>query len=231
MNQTMSCAFCLQIGHTIQFCRDSLIGESFKHLICLNINSPDVPTRGLLADYTDALIIAISVQMTRTIPDESRELHIEKIIDAVNIETEYFSQLTGIQRDEYLRWLNDIDSDYDDDSVLELDDSVLNMATIFDRLPDETIQERPAALLLCIETQEELREPADCGICLETKTVFDMDTFQCQHPFCHGCVLQMLVRNTRISCPFCRVHVKTIEVKDTEHFDEIHEPPLYLYLA
>ena len=230
MNQTMSCAFCLETGHTIQFCRDSLIGESFKHLICASVSSSDsLSTRSLLADYTDTLIIAISVQMSRTIPDESRELHIEKIIDAVKIETDYLSQLTGIHRDEYLRWLND--NDTDDDSVLELDDNVLNMATIFDRLPDETIPDRPAALLLCIETQEELREPVDCGICLETKTVFDMDTFQCQHPFCHGCVLQMLVRNTHISCPFCRTHVKTIEVKDTEHFDEIHDPPLYLYLA
>jgi len=230
MNQTMSCTFCLQTGHTIQFCRDSLIGESFKHLIGVSIDCPNFdPIRMLLADYTDALIIAISVQMSRTLPSESRETHIEKIIDAVKIETDYLSQLTGIQRDEYLRWLNDSESD--EDSVLELDDSVLNMATIFDRLPDETIPERPAALLLCIETQEELREPAECGICLETKTVFDMDTFQCQHPFCHGCVLQLLVRNTRISCPFCRTHVKTIEVKDTEHFDEIHDPPLYLYLA
>jgi len=230
MNQTIYCAFCLQTGHTLQFCRDSQIGESFKQLIRISINSPDIDyTRRVLDDYTDTLIRAISVQMTRTLPDESRELHIEKIIDGIKIETDYLSQLSGIYRDEYLRWLNDSESN--DDSVLNLDDNILNMATIFDQLPDETIQERPAALLLCIETQEELREPADCGICLETKTVFDMDTFQCQHPFCHDCVLQMLVRNIHICCPLCRAHVKTIEVKDTEHFDEIHDPPLHLYLA
>lgn len=230
MSQTMSCAFCLQTGHTIQFCRDSLIGESFKHLIGVSIDSTNFgPTRMLLADYTDTLIIAISVQMSRTLPSESRDLHIERIIDAVKIETDYLSQLTGIHRDEYLRWLNDSESD--DDSVIELDDSIMNMATIFDRIQDETVPERPTALLLCIETQEELREPADCDVCFETKTVFDMDTFQCRHPFCHDCVLQLLVRNTHVSCPLCRAPVKTIEVKDTEHFDEIHDPPLYLYLA
>jgi hypothetical protein len=230
MTQTMSCAFCLENGHTIQFCRASLIGDSFKHMIRVSVDSPDFSnTRRLLADYTDTLVCAVSVQLSRALPHESREHHVEKIIEAVNIEINYLRQLTGIHRDEYLRWLND--NDTDDDSVLDLDDSVLNMATIFDRLPDEDEPDRPTALLLCIETQEELREPAECGICLETKTVFDMDTFQCQHPFCHGCVLELLVRNTKISCPFCRIHVKTIEVKDTEHFDEIHEPPLHLYLA
>lgn len=223
----MYCAFCLEDGHTIQFCRDSLIRVSFKRLICVSLH-PFVDTRILLADYTDPLICAISVQMSRALPDESREHHVEKIIEKVNVEINYVRQLTGIHRDEYLRWLT---CNTDDDSIVDMDDNVLNMATIFGRLPDEEDSDRPTALLLCIETQEELREPTECGICLETKTVFDMDTFQCQHPFCHGCVLELLVRNTKISCPFCRTHVKTIEVKDTEHFDEIHQPPIYSYMA
>ena len=239
MNQSMTCAFCLEHGHTIQFCRDSQIGESFKHLIRISINCPDFESaRMVLADYTDTLVSAIGVQMCRTLPQELREQHINKIIDAVKIETEYLSQLDGIQRDEYMEWLypEELNSENEllseNDSVLYIDDDdVLNLATIFDTLPDEEMTYPPAVLLMCIETQEELRAPAECSICLETKTVFDMDTFQCQHPFCHSCVLQMLVRNSNMCCPLCRTQVKTIEVKDTEMYNDIQCPPLHLYMA
>jgi hypothetical protein len=222
MNQSLYCDFCHENGHSIQFCRNPQIANAFRYLIQINISSQDfIEARNILADYTDVLIKTISIQMTRTVPEESREHHIEKIIEAIQLETNYLRQLSGIQRDEYLRWLNPND----------IVDDVLNMATIYERLPDENTSERPIPLLLCIESNEELRESAECGICLETKMVFDMDTFQCQHPVCHTCVLQMLVIYTNMSCPFCRTQVKTIEVKDIEHFDEIHDPPLYLYLA
>jgi hypothetical protein len=222
MNQTLTCDFCHEAGHTIQFCRNPQISNAFRNLIQVSISSPDfLEAQHTLADYTDVLIKTISIQMTRTLPEESREHHIEKIIEAIQVETNYLRQLTGIQRDEYLSWLNP-------NNIVE---DVLNMATIFDRLPDENTSEQPTPLLLCIETQEELRAPVECGICLETKTVFDMDTFQCRHPFCHPCVLQMLVIYTKMSCPLCRIQVKTIEVKDIDHFDDIHNPPLYLYLA
>lgn len=238
MNQSITCAFCLEYGHTIQFCRDYRIIESFKHLIRLSI-SPDFESAIVMAlnDYSDILVSAIGVQMCRTIPEESREHHTNKIIDAVKIEIDYLSQLDGIQYDEYMEWLypeelnseNDLVSD--NDLVMNLDDDVLNLATIFDRLPDEETTYLPTALLMCIETQEELKAPAECSICLETKTVFDMNKFQCQHDFCHCCVLQMLFIYSNMSCPLCREKIKTIEVKDTEMYNDIQCPPLHIYLA
>ena len=284
--QSMSCSFCLGNNHTVQFCRNPQIEESFKYLICISINCTDYENaKTALNDFNDTLVSAIGVKMTRSLPEESREHHTTKIIEAVKIEIEYLSHLSGIQRDEYMDWLckeelmstpeppdhwTDFSSDYsesepqdhwtDFSSVYSESNSInayytgVNLETVFDSLPEEppahpiyTLSDRlvgsdssdttenqqkcsPTPLLLCLETHEELTATTECAICYETKTALEMDTFQCQHPFCHCCVLHLLVTTASMRCPFCRVQVKTIEVKDTEKFNDIEDPPLYLYM-
>jgi hypothetical protein len=186
-----------------------------------------------LDDFTDILVCAIGVQKGRSLPSDTRGCHIEKIIDAVNVETEYLSLLTGIQRDEYMRWLypgeddededeEDSGEDDEDEDEEDYEENVLNLATIFDELLE--VENTPiCVLLVCVETKEELAAPVDCHICFDTKTVFDMDTFQCQHPFCHTCVLQMMARTTKLCCPLCREQVKTVEVKDVDGYNDIQE--------
>jgi Zinc finger, C3HC4 type (RING finger) len=234
MNQQLSCSYCQSSEHTIQFCSDPQIEDAFKYLIGVSMQN----AIQALDDFSDTLVCAIGVQRGRSLPSDTREQHREKVIDAVKVECEYLSQLSGIQRDEYLRWLypnEDEDSDEDEDqdeeseisdeeSVMELDDNVLVVHEV----------DTPCiitALLMCIETPEELAAPAECNICFDTKTVLDMDTFQCQHPFCHDCVLQMMVRSTKLCCPLCRTRVKTIEVKDVDGYNDIQDPPVYLYMA
>ena len=214
MNQspTPTCTFCSQYGHTIQFCSDPQIEDCFKYLIGVSMQTTENALMAL-GDFTDILVCAIGVQRGRSLPSDTRGCHIEKIIDAVNIETEYLSLLTGIQREEYMRWLYPGEDDEDE----EEDEDVLNIATIFDELPE--VENTPICVLLaCLETQEELAAPVECHICFDTKTIFDMDTFQCQHPFCHTCVLQMMVRTTQLCCPLCREQVKTVEVKDVDGY-------------
>lgn len=232
--QTLSCSYCGDNGHTIQFCCDPQIEDAFKYLISASMESLDNSIQAL-DDFSDILVCAIGVQKGRSLPSDTREQHREKVIDAVKVECEYLSQLSGIQRDEYMRWLypGDYDEHQDEDqesvnsdeeSVIELDDNVLVVHEV----------DTPciiAALLMCIETQEELAAPAECNICFDTKTVLDMDTFQCQHPFCHACVLQMMVRNARLCCPLCRTRVKTIEVKDVDGYNDIQDPPVHLYMV
>lgn len=259
MNQLMSCTFCLQNNHTVQFCRNPQIEESFKYLICISINCADYENaKMVLNDFSDTLVSAIGVKMTRSLPEESREHHTTKIIEAVKIEIDYLSQLSGIQRDEYMSWLCKeelISTSQPDDWTIDTyttyysdSDSLdgVNLETVFDSLPEQppahpiytlanssTENEEkcsPTPLLLCLETQEELAATIECAICYETKTAIEMDTFQCQHPFCHCCVLHLLVTTATMRCPFCRVQVKTIEVKDTEKFNDIEDPPLYLYM-
>jgi len=239
MNQQLSCSFCRDDGHTIQFCRDPQIEDAFKYLISASMEeSLDNAIQALDDSFSDKLVCAIGVQKGRSLPSDTREQHREKVIDAVKVECEYLSQLSGIQRDEYMRWLypdEDFESDEDEhqdqesvnsdeESVIELDDNVLV-------LPEVDTPCIIAALLMCIETPEELAAPAECNICFDTKTVLDMDTFQCQHPFCHACVLQMMVRNARLCCPLCRTRVKTIEVKDVDGYNDIQDPPVHLYMV
>ena len=203
--------------------------------------------RRLLEDYDNKLISALAVQKVGMRMRDSRGNQITRLSNRIREEVQYFRALSGIQRNEYLEWLypgEDISDDDDASSWFSDDDEIPEWdATIFDDnifddggptgptipLEKEGTWVTVEPIILCLETCEELAMATECVICYEEKTVFDMDTFQCQHQYCHTCVMKMMDQPKPPNCPFCRAPVQTIEVKDVDNYNDIQTAGLYLF--
>lgn len=75
-------------------------------------------------------------------------------------------------------------------------------------------------LLLCTESADELGQYSECPICFEEDiNILDINTTYCQHSFCHSCIMKHLrIKN---DCPLCRSTVRTLQVRQSEHYDEV----------
>lgn len=238
-NQTRCCSFCQSPGHTIRRCQDPLIEEAWRYMICqVDIQNGLTLRPGdfdrllvILNDYNESIICAVAVKYAHTLVNDTHIHHMNQICYYVNEEAKYFARLDGIQRDEYMRWLYPNEADDDDtdtDSWISTDEIPLLDLSIFDDEDEEEYAvihpiryHKIEPMILCLETIEELATITECNICYDEKRVFDMNTFQCQHSFCNGCVISLLKSVKAPTCPYCRQCVKTIEVKDMEHYESI----------
>ena len=250
MEQQVGCRFCKFIGHSISECMDPIIEDTWKYVISntdLRRNADLIignradndceNARRLLEDYDNKLISALAIQKVGMRMRDSRGEQITGLSNRIREEVQYFRALSGIQRNEYLEWLypgEDISDDAsswfsDDDEIPEWDTTIFDENIFDDGIPLEkegklvTVE----AIILCLETCEELAMTTECVICYEEKTAFDMDIFQCQHPYCHTCVMKMMDQPKPPNCPFCRVPVQTIEVKDVDNYNDIQKIGLY----
>lgn len=238
------CVFCDNIGHNIRNCRDPIIEESWKYVISQvdltkgsNLTPSDLTdARIILNDFNFKLIRILGARYANVRIHSSLDHHINEICNSICMEAEYFSQLDELHRNEYINWLHpnlDLVSDdiwvSDDDTIIGLSDDDddgdgdgdgENDGENDNNHADFTIK-KIEPLLFCLETQQELDLLTECAICYETKKIIDMDNFQCEHPFCHICVMTLLKQLKSPNCPFCRVSVKTIEVKDYEKYYDI----------
>lgn len=246
--QQACCVFCKLIGHSISECMDPIIEDTWKYVISNtdirrnadlmigNASDNDCENaRRILEDYDNKLISALAIQKVGMRMRDTRREHINGISNRIREEVQYFRALSGIQRNEYLEWLYPGEDISDDDaSSWFSDDDELDAlewdATIFD---DDVSLEKEGKwvtvepIILCLETCEELAMTTECVICYEEKTAFDMDTFQCQHTYCHICVMKMMDQSKPPNCPFCRATVLTIEVKDIDNYRDIQTAGLY----
>lgn len=245
--QRVGCMFCKIVGHPISECMDPIIEDTWKYVISntdlqrnadlILGNTADndcANARRILEDYDNKLISVLAVQKVGMLMRDSRANQITGLSNRIREEVQYFRSLSGIQRNEYLEWLypgEDISDDDDASSWFSEDGEMPEFdTTIFD---DDVPCEKEGKwvtiepIILCIETCQELTTATECVICYEEKTVLNMDIFQCQHPYCHTCVMKMMDQPKPPNCPFCREPVQTIEVKDVDNYNDIQKIGLY----
>jgi hypothetical protein len=75
-------------------------------------------------------------------------------------------------------------------------------------------------LYLCMESAEELAVKVECAICYEDHALLNMDTVDCEHMFCHGCLTTQL--KTIKSCALCRHPIRTVQIRDVENYTQSH---------
>jgi hypothetical protein len=86
--------------------------------------------------------------------------------------------------------------------------------------PNEMKESHPIDFThVCIETEEELAAEVECAICYENRIIRNMDTLNCSHMFCHGCVRRQL--ETLQSCALCRVPITSITIRDNANYIDI----------
>lgn len=218
--------------------KPDLVDSDFEHV------------HSMLNEYSYELLCAMSIQKSSSIGiivnslEATREYHISTIIECIKREMMIFSQLNRNEQNDYIRLLYR-------DELMEIDESIDIMELLYNhssqtnppdsdtitataddeidiaiQLEREFVTEknlRPEPLLLCLETETELQSLVECAICYDETARLNMDTFQCQHSFCHTCVMKLLDNIQGINCPFCRVSVKTIEVKYVDHYNDIED--------
>jgi hypothetical protein len=86
---------------------------------------------------------------------------------------------------------------------------------------------RIEAMILCLETAEELNELVQCSICLEDSIQkISTITTNCQHTYCKECICSHLDKKRELeqepSCPLCRSTITTLELKDVDFYEEIY---------
>ena len=227
----MPCSYCRGARHTIRNCQNPDIENTWNAVLSqVNLDrqflgDDDLHYAKLLLNDTDSqLVAAIGIRYANTLVRDSTEQQVAAICERIKREAIHFVSLDAVQRQEYLHRIepNGYFLDEAEDFVPQ------NLAQEYFRYEDgvfeeevEEIQRDFVPMLLCMETQEELSQRMECAICYDEHSAFNTDTLQCQHSFCHCCVITILKQKKNHSCPLCRADIRTVEVKDMDKYDDI----------
>jgi hypothetical protein len=232
---TTCCSFCDEPGHNIHTCTDVRIENGWRDILRrANIQQGSfLDDEGIanvihsLQTFPTVLLTAVAVQYAQSYVDDSMETKLNNLRSWIQHEASRYETLSHEDKCVYLHWLdpgtylpdgtilpNDDDipelvtDDDDDDGLIPFNDSNTVSTYLID------------PFLLCIESAEELGQYSECPICFEEdRTLLDMNTTSCEHSFCHSCIMRHLKR--RQDCPMCRTQVTTLQVRQSEHYDEV----------
>jgi hypothetical protein len=231
---TPCCSFCLDPGHNIRTCSDIRIENGWRAILRRAnivegspINDEDVSNvRVYLQTFPEILLTAVAIKYAQSYVSDSTETKINNICMWLYREEARHQSLSDEDRFVYLHWLDpgrylpDGTIIPDDDDIPELvtDDEEDDFIPFNDVNPVSTRLIEP--FLLCMESAEELGKYSECPICFEEDvTLLDMNTTSCEHSFCHSCIMRHLRR--RQDCPMCRRQVTTLQVRQSEHYEEV----------
>jgi len=228
----MTCSYCNEQGHNIRSCDNAEIVGLWNYILNMDF------LRGYGTDYNEEHFSQQSMHLSCVSPyrdvqamairfcngrlSDNEHVIFEKIylrIKQIYTESE--------REDEELAGSIEI---LNDSSILlseqstELNDSSIdiNETTIEFNTNCWTIE----PLLICLETEEELKAQIYCAICLETHKKIEIVTTNCQHDFCKKCICQhidYMGQHNIPNCPMCRTIIKTIEIKDADYYEELHD--------
>jgi hypothetical protein len=148
-------------------------------------------------------------------------------VDRLYRELAYVNMLDEQGRMQWLSALNGVASNPASDPALDPASDPDTVTFIEDRTSDlePNCESYPVVEpeFLCLETAEELSELLECVICHEDKAKFAFNTTNCGHSFCHGCIVRHIQSKElhRAQCPLCRNAITSLEVKDTDHYENI----------
>ena len=239
------CSFCLDPGHNIRTCSDIRIENGWRDILRRSkFHQGPFDEEGLrvyLQHFPDILLKAVAVKYAQSLADHSVEIKINNICLAIQREVVRFHAFSTEEKNAFLHWMDPstylpdgsiFPDDYLNEPILEVDsDSDIPDLIIDDESDDGFIPLTPNVpisthliepLLLCTESADELGQYSECPICFEEdRTLLDMNTTSCEHSFCHSCIIRHLRRKN--DCPMCRAPVRSLQVRQTEHYDAVME--------
>jgi hypothetical protein len=152
------------------------------------------------------IMMAISIKKTESRLREAMDVHIYRLTHRIRDEIRRFTLLSPDDKYTYLcRNCPSI--------VEELYGMMHDLEEI------ETPKQTPIEpIMCCLESREELATLVECAICYSEKSLLNFDTTNCNHQFCHTCIMKQIEINR--SCPLCRTKIKSLEIKDVENFND-----------
>jgi hypothetical protein len=204
-NKTTTCSFCQVAGHNIRRCKDDRIENAWEQMYFMgNIITPitgmknweDI-NRFLQEILPWDVTVAVAIQFCYAkIKDKNNK---DKILDLI------YDSL-------WRHWSNY----WWTHQLQDLFDREVEMLK-----PKQ--QWKISTTLLCLETEEELKDPVDCPICLDTCTKLETISTNCNHTFCKDCICSHIDhRKQKPVCPMCRTYITSFEIKDVEIYDELY---------
>jgi len=161
--------------------------------------------RYLLDNVPKPLIVAVSIQTTRTSRNTAIADHIANISLKVYQEFEHFYSLNDEMREMWLESVNRAPAS------VEAEEYMTPVVKPYHPVI--------SPMMLCLE---DLSKMTECSICFEDKKQIEIDTTNCGHAFCHKCICKHIdTKMEQTKCPLCRTEIKTIEVNDPENYAAI----------
>ena len=229
---TRACSHCRQLGHNIRGCNDEELANVWNNVLHMgdstkiNYSQDDFAEQGryLSCDISYRIVRAMAIRFCGARLSDLSYAIFDKIF--ISVKAKYAQWNTY--------WLSQpnnetmFDMDELDDSI-DLSDSI----EIIDVSNEENIYEinkknvwRVQPLMFCLETEIELSDKLDCPICFDSIKKIQTLTTNCQHIFCKDCLCKHMDIHSIYNapaCPMCRTTIKTVEIKDIDFYDEIHE--------
>lgn len=224
------CSLCNIQGHNIRSCADPQIESTWNEALRLvdlrraeRLDDEDLQeVYRFFNNRSIWLLWVLGARYANLNIGSDKNTIIEHLCNRIRAEAIDFVQLRYDERRAYMIRIgmefeeeeDDFDIDYDDEDYLYDPDIHLI------QVPD------PITLLhLCVESAEELAAQVECPICYDDHKLLNMDTMDCEHMFCHGCITTQL--KTLKSCALCRAPIKRIQIRDVENYTELcsRNPP------
>ena len=228
-NLQRCCSFCRRSGHRIINCDDIRL-ENFERL-CRNMTTIGGMSvfRSYLMDKALSepnLIKAFAIKKCGLTTRHQIDACIESIINyfySENQQTEITSEMATQSEP-----LPETSTASQNPSVSELFDYMLFLHFIRDIIEyneDEIEKIKFNITTNLINSDENLEEKCECGICYDSCEKINFIKLNCEHEFCKDCIKKSLQneRKQTLSCAFCRTDVSNFEIRDLSIKDELSE--------
>lgn len=224
------CSHCNQFGHNIRTCTDPNIPLLWVSLIVTFVipkigsvfeERDDWAIMGFLDSMRNSALVRVAAihycGLNHGPADYLMHHYRKDFVTRLHQELVYVNGLTEEERTEWLSRLT-VAEVADPDTVTFVEDRTPSVG------PDHSRYPVVEQTMLCLETAEELAGLVECVICQEDKPKIEFNTTNCGHHFCHGCIVQHITSKNmqRAPCPLCRKNIETLEVRDSDHFENIY---------
>lgn len=239
MEYFVCCSVC-GCFHSVSHCRDRQIRETWNSIFYrLNLCSPHA------IDYIDDvrcflemevphhIIPALGIQYAGSNISDSREDHITYILERIRIEIETVNTLSLPMRDEYLRREYPdiygssplitpfrVENEESNQSISFISPQEMEILNDKWGITENNVIVQPHPSLFDNQTENKYNnQNTECPICLETIEFSLINHTNCQHKFCHSCLLRNMTVN--MNCPLCRTDITNIYVKTEKQSDDM----------
>lgn len=228
-NLQRCCSFCRRPGHRIINCNDERL-DNFERLCIRTLNVSGMAVfRSYVMDKALSepnLIKAFAIKKCGLTTRHQIDGCIESIINyihTVNQQSEITAEMATQSEP-----LPEIATGSQNPSVSEVLDYMLFLhfiRGIIEYNKDEIEKIKFNITTNLINSDENLEEKCECGICYDSCQKIKFIKLNCAHEFCKDCIKKSLQneRKQTLSCAFCRTNVSNFEIRDLSIKDELNE--------
>jgi len=228
-----ACSHCRQIGHNIRSCNDEELANVWNNVLHMgdstktNYSHDDFAEQGryLSCDISYRIVRAMAIRFCGARLFDLSYAIFDKIFISVKAKyAQWNTYWLSQSNNETVFDINELDDSIDlSDSIEIIDES--NEEFVNDQYETKNVW-IVQPLMFCLETEIELADELDCPICFDSIKKIQTLTTNCQHIFCKDCLCKHMDNHSIYNapaCPMCRTTIKTVEIKDIDFYDEIHE--------